>query len=171
MVDRPLEAVPPKTFELKHIAAVKGARGTGGEAEKPRSREAEFPERSREAEKPRSREAEFPGRSREAEKPRSRIPRAKPRSREAEFPGRSREAEKPNSSGEAEKPRSRIPRRSGEAKNADMSEPASVHTLHMSKHVMWQHTRHTRPSAMDWIGTHCTHVQTSDVIRVQSAIM
>ena len=91
----------------KSIAAVKGARGTGGEAEKPRSRipgrsreaekpnsrtkprsrEAEFPD---EAEKPRSREAEFPGRSREAEKPRSRIP------------GRSREAEKPNSPGATE---------------------------------------------------------------------
>ena len=59
----------------------KGGPRKGGEAEKPRSREAEFPG---EAEKPRSRipgrsrEAEFPG---EAEKPRSRIPR---RSGEAE---------------------------------------------------------------------------------------
>ena len=94
------------------------------------------------------------GGSREAEKPRSRIPRAKPRSREAEKPRsriprakpRSREAEKPNSPGEAEKPRMR-----------------------------------TCPSLLPYIlctcpnmscdSTHCTHVQTSDVIRVQSAIM
>ena len=63
----------------------------------------------------RSREAEFPG---EAEKPRSRIP------------GRSREAEKPNS------PPKRRSREWTLAHTSHMSEPASVHTLHMSKRVM-----------------------------------
>ena len=107
-----------------HSGGKGGPRKGGGsrEAEKPRSR---IPRA-----KPRSREAEKPNSPSEAEKPRSRIPRAKPRSREAE---------KPNSPSEAEKPRSReaeFPGRSREAKNADMSEPASVHTLHMSEHVL-----------------------------------
>ena len=76
---------------------------------------------SREAKKPRSR---IPGRSREAEKPNS---RAKPRSR---IPGRSREAEKPNS------PPKRRSREWTLAHTSHMSEPASVHTLHMPKRVM-----------------------------------
>ena len=154
-----------KEYEEIIIAAVKGARGTGGEAEKPRSR---IPGRSREAEKPRSR---IPGRSREAEKPRSRIPgrsreAEKPRSREAEFPGRSREAEKPKSReaefpGEAEKPRSRIPR-------------ALRSALHRYTHCAHVETCDvTRvQSATEWTAslyTHCIHVGTCDVTRIQSA--
>ena len=168
----------------KSIAAVKGARGTGGEAEKPRSR---IPGRSREAEKPRSRipgrspEAEkprsrIPGRSREAEKPRSRIPRAKPRSRKAE---------KPNSRA---KPRSReaeFPGRYG-------VHCIGIHTVHMSKRVMslvfkvlrnglhrYTHTAYMSERVMSLVFkalrnglhryTHCAHVEMCAVTRVHSA--
>ena len=151
-----LTAAPTSTEQPSNAATIsceaklhsggKGGPRKGGGAEKPRSREAEFPERSREAEKPNSpSEAEKP-RSREAEFPERSREAEKPRSRIPRAKPRSREAEKPNSPGEAEKPRMR-----------------------------------TCPSLLPYIlctcpnmscdSTHCTHVQTSDVIRVQSAIM